>query len=75
MKTTLKSAITVAAVIFATGLSCILVTGCEEKPRTLREGVGDALDTRPNENLKDAGEELKDGLKDAKEEIKDGIDR
>jgi hypothetical protein len=75
MKTTLKSVLSIAAVILATGMSCILVTGCEDKPRTLREGVGDALDTRPNENLKDAGEEIKDGLKDAREEIKDGVDR
>jgi gas vesicle protein len=75
MKRNLKSALTTAAVIFGVGISCILVTSCEDKPRTLKEGVGDALDTRPNENLKDAGEDIKDAVKDAKEEIKDDIKR
>jgi hypothetical protein len=70
MKRNLKSAILAAAIIFGTGASCILVTGCERKPKTLGEKIDDALDARPHENIKDAGEELKDGVKDAADEVK-----
>jgi hypothetical protein len=70
MKRNLKSAILAAAIILGTGASCILVTGCERKPKTLGEKIDDALDARPHENIKDAGEELKDGVKDAADEVK-----
>jgi hypothetical protein len=70
MKRNFKSAILAAAIIFGTGASCILVTGCERKPKTLGEQIDDALDARPHENIKDAGEELKDGVKDAADEVK-----
>jgi hypothetical protein len=59
--------------ISAAAFAC--VAACDEKPKTLPEKVEDkvkdGLDTRPNEKLKDAGEDLKDAAKDAKEGVKD----
>ena len=46
-----------------------------DKPKTVPEKVEDkikdGLDARPNEKLKDAGEDLKDAAKDAKDAVKD----
>jgi hypothetical protein len=49
------------------------VVACEEKPKTLGEKVKDGLDVRPNEKLKDAGEDVKDAAKDAKDAVKDAV--
>ena len=50
---------------------------CEPKPKTLPEKVEDkvkdGLDARPNEKLKDAGEDVKDAAKDAKDAVKDAV--
>ncbi len=61
----LKSLMLSASIFAATGLTCILVTSCEDKPKSLGEKIGDGLDSRPNEKLKDAGEDIKDAVKDA----------
>lgn len=60
-----KAAILSAFIITATGLTCVMVTGCEDEPKTLGEKIEDGLDSRPNEKLKDAGEDIKDAVKDA----------
>lgn len=73
MKRNLKSALLIATIIFGTGMSCIVFTGCEEKPKSIGERIEDGLDTRPNEKLKDAGEDIKDGVKDAADEVKDAV--
>ena len=59
-------------------LCAVAMTGfcaCEPKPKTLPEKVEDkvkdGLDARPNEKLKDAGEDVKDAAKDAKDAVKD----
>ncbi len=70
MKKNIRSAILAAAIIFGSGANCILFTGCERKPKTLGEKIDDALDARPHENIKDAGEDLKDGVKDAVDDVK-----
>lgn len=49
------------------------LTSCERKPKTIGEKIDDALDTRPNEKIKDAGEDLKDAAKDAGEAVKDAV--
>ncbi len=47
-------------------------TACEKKDTPdIKEKVDDALDRRPNENLKDAGEDLKDAAKDVGDEVED----
>lgn len=54
----------------------VAVTGsiaCEQKPKTLEEKVKDGMDARPNEKMKDAGEDLKDATKDAKDAVKDAV--
>ena len=49
-----------------------ILPACEkhEAPE-VKEKVDDALDRRPNEKLKDAGEDIKDGAKDAADGVKD----
>jgi hypothetical protein len=62
--------LTIAAVAAATLLS---LSACEKKTagEKVADKVGDALDSRPNEKLKDAGEDIKDAAKDAGNGIKD----
>ncbi|MFZ4767402.1 MAG: hypothetical protein ACOYMN_20815 [Roseimicrobium sp.] len=68
MKQNLKNpqaAILSAFILSATGLTCALVTSCEDKPRTLGDRIEDGLDIRPHEKLKDAAEDIEDAVKDA----------
>lgn len=73
MKRNIKSSLLIAAIIFGTGMSCVLFTGCEDKPKSIGERIEDGLDTRPNEGLKDAGEDIKDAVEDAGDELKDAV--
>lgn len=51
------------------------MAACEQKPKStteqVKDKVNDALDRRPNEKLKDAGEDLRDGAKSAVKDLKD----
>ena len=55
--------------ILLTAGALAAITACEEKPKTTGEKIEskikDGLDARPNEKLKDAGEDVKDAVKDA----------
>jgi ABC-type transporter MlaC component len=46
---------------------------CEQKPKTttemVKDKVNDALDRRPNEQIKDAAEDVRDGVKAAVKDI------
>lgn len=55
-----------AAVVIAS------LPACKEKHETpnVKEKIDDALDRRPNEKLKDAGEDIKDAAKDAGHDLK-----
>jgi hypothetical protein len=75
MKTRLKSALLIAIVIFGTGMSCTVFTSCERKPKSLGEKIEDGLDTRPNEKIKDAGEDASDAVRDAARDVKDAVKR
>ena len=56
--------------LVAAGLA--MIPACEKNdPPEVKEKIDDALDRRPNEGLKDAGEDLKDAAKDAGDEVKD----
>ena len=44
--------------------SLTLIVSCDDKPRAPSEAVKDALDVRPHEKLKDAGEDIKDAATD-----------
>jgi ABC-type transporter MlaC component len=52
-----------------------VLAACEQKPAStteqIKDKVNDALDRRPNEKLKDAGEDLRDGAKSAVKDLKD----
>jgi hypothetical protein len=52
------------------------MTACDKKEgpmEKMSDNVKDGLDARPNEGIKDAGENVKDAAKDAKEEVKDAV--
>lgn len=64
MKTTLPTlARSIGRVLILTS-TLALVVSCDDKPRAPSEAVKDALDARPHEKLKDAGEDIKDAAKD-----------
>jgi len=48
---------------------------CEQKPTStteqVKDKVNDALDRRPNEKLKDAAEDVRDGAKSAVKDLKE----
>jgi hypothetical protein len=46
---------------------------CEQKPTNVnhKDGVKDAFDARPNEGLRDAGEDVQDAAKDVGKDLKD----
>ena len=73
----MKSPLTFAALMtfamFAATASVSVLTSCERKPKTIGEKIDDALDARPHEKVKDAGEDLKDAAKDAKDAVKDAV--
>ena len=48
----------------------ITFTSCERKPESVGDKVKDGLDMRPNEKLKDAGEDIKDAAGDAADAVK-----
>lgn len=57
---------------FCLAAMLLTLTACESKPNlNQKDGVKDALDARPNEELRDAGEQVGDAVKDAGHEIKD----
>jgi hypothetical protein len=51
------------------------LAACDQKPAStaeqIKDKVNDALDRRPNEKLKDAAEDLRDGAKVAVKDLKD----
>ena len=57
--------------IIATSL--LGLTACKEKTpaEKVKDKVGDALDSRPNEKIRDAGEDAKDAAKDLGKGVKD----
>ena len=64
-------------VAFALGVSALGMLSCKQKESTpageIKEAVKDGLDQRPNEKLKDAGEDAKDAVKDAAKDAKDAV--
>jgi len=51
------------------------MAACEQKPKStteqVKDKVNDALDRRPNEKLKDAAEDIRDGAKAAAKDLKE----
>ena len=57
-------------------IAAVLLTlpACEQKSNVNRtDGVKDAFDARPNEGIRDAGEDIGDAVKDAGRDIKDAV--
>lgn len=53
----------------------LALVACEQKPAStteqIKDKVNDALDRRPNEKLKDAAEDIRDGAKSAIKDLKE----
>jgi len=53
----------------------LAMAACEQKPAStteqIKDKVNDALDRRPNEKLKDAAEDIRDGAKAAVKDLKE----
>lgn len=60
-----RYALVVAALLF--------VPACDQKATNQKDGFKDALDSRPNEGVRDAGEDAGDAVKDAGRDIKDAV--
>lgn len=71
----MKANLTTSAFILCvtTVLGAGALTSCKKKPETLGDKVKDGLNVRPNEKLKDAGENLQDAAKDTTEAVKDAL--
>ncbi len=70
MKIGMKNAVLLLALPFVFAMA-----GCEQKPKStteqVKDKVNDALDRRPNEKLKDAAEDVRDGAKSAVKDLKE----
>lgn len=68
---------TLPIVAFALGVTACGMLSCKQKESSpageLKEAVKDGLDQRPNEKLKDAGEDAKDAVKEAAKDAKDAV--
>lgn len=55
------------------GTIFLALTACEPKTpgEKVKDKVDDALDRRPNEKLRDAGENIKEAAKDTKDAVKE----
>jgi hypothetical protein len=55
----------------------VALAACDQKPAStteqIKDKVNDALDRRPNEKLKDAAEDLRDGAKEAVKDLKEAV--
>lgn len=69
---TLKA--TTLSLCFVAGATLVplAMTSCE-RDDTVKEKVDDALDRRPGEKVRDAGEDVKDAVKDAADDTKDAV--
>lgn len=63
------------AAALSLALGAAMLAGCEKKPETVMdtaaEAVGDATDTRENEGMKDAVEDMQEVASDAGEAVSD----
>jgi hypothetical protein len=69
---TLKAASISLCLVACPMLLPLAMTGCE-RDDTIGEKVDDALDRRPGEKVRDAGEDVKDAVKDAADDSKDAV--
>ena len=63
-------------ILIITLASLLGLTACDkDKPNTgkAKDGVNDALDRRPGENVRDAAEDAADAVKDAGKEVKETV--
>ena len=60
--------------IILTAASLLTLPGCEQQPNANKtDGIKDALDIRPNEKIRDAGEDIEKAAKDVGRDIKDAV--
>jgi hypothetical protein len=55
-------------------VAMLTLSACEQKGNANRtDGIKDALDARPNEGIRDAGEDIGHAVKDAGRDIKNAV--
>jgi uncharacterized protein YjbJ (UPF0337 family) len=61
--------------LFLVAAMLVALSGCDQKPKStteqIKDKVNDALDRRPNEKLRDAAEDVRDGVKEAVKDLKE----
>ena len=63
-----------SAIIIAAAFTCFSLSACGKKDtEEVKDKVGDALNTRPNEKLRDASEDLQKDVKDASKDAGDAV--
>ena len=62
-----------ASLLLATSMVFAL-SACDQKPKStteqIKDKVNDVLDRRPNEKVRDAAEDIRDGVKEAVKDLK-----
>ncbi len=54
--------------------SLLALPACEQQPNAnQKDGIKDALDTRPNEKLRDLGEDMEKATKEVGRDLKDAV--
>ena len=54
--------------------SLIVLPACEQQPNAnQKDGIRDALDTRPDEKMRDLGEDMEKAAKDIGRDLKDAV--
>ncbi len=57
-----------------TAASLLTLSGCEQQSNANKtDGLKDALDIRPNEKMRDAGEDIEKAAKNVGRDIKDAV--
>lgn len=64
MKTILSTLLGPMSRVLLLTITLVMCVSCDDRPRAPSEAIKDGLDARPHENIKDAGENIKDAAKD-----------
>lgn len=59
--------------ILSIALIALSFSSCRREPDTVGEKIKDGLDARPNEKVKDTGEDIKDAADNAADAVKDAV--
>jgi hypothetical protein len=65
----------IACKLLILSLGFVALPACDQFPNAnKKDGIKDALDTRPNEKLRDMGEDMERATKDVGRDLKNAVD-